>query len=628
MGTITFDRRNVNDALQKKYTLPTYQREYKWTEKQFSELLTDLQGAFLENYKTTHGRKDIGSYNEYFLGTIITTELPDGNKSIIDGQQRLATLTLILAYFERIRKSKTTSNITNIDNLIRRELYGDKDYNLSFDAPRAKLFNLILDNNIDEDDLPAQVSSIPDLDKSSEAMFMLYNKIEYYLEKEIIENLLPYFSDYFVNKVMLFEIGVPSEQDAHRVFVTMNDRGLKLGPIDLLKGYLLSNIFDNEANAESHGHWTDTINSLKKLSGEEDSQFIKTWLRALFANTIRGKKRGDPPGDYEIIGDSYHRWVIENKEALNLNTSDDFQTMISEDIPKYARIYLKIKDAEINLKESMKYVFFNGSRNLTLQSMLLLSSICKNDTEATLNKKIKLVSMFLDIFVTSRVFNHQDNTYDNVRDPLFELSKQIRGKNFDDLKSLLKTELTKYILQINLIANITYDNIKRQDLLHVLARIATFLEDICSQTNSVGFNTYIDRDRASKTFDVEHILCSDIGISKADLADNYDFDSDGEYSELRNSIGSLVLLPRGRNRSLKGKPYSEKLSVYSTENILCQTLHSAFFLNNPTASEALSQNKIEIKPYTQFIKQSISERKDLYTRVASLIWNEGLFETV
>ncbi len=175
MGTITFDRKNVNDALQNKYTLPTYQREYKWTEKQFSELLTDLQGAFLENYKPTHGRKDIGSYNEYFLGTIITTELPDGNKSIIDGQQRLATITLILAYFERKRKSETDSKITNIDNLIRRNLYGEIGYNLSFDLPRATLFNLILDNNINEEELPSQVYSIANLDKSSEAMFMLYN---------------------------------------------------------------------------------------------------------------------------------------------------------------------------------------------------------------------------------------------------------------------------------------------------------------------------------------------------------------------------------------------------------------------------------------------------------------------
>lgn len=101
MGTITFDRRTVNEALQSKYTLPTYQREYKWTEKEFRELLTDLQDAFLQNYKSNHSRKDVSSYNEYFLGTIITTDSQNGQKLIIDGQQRLTTITLILTYLQR-----------------------------------------------------------------------------------------------------------------------------------------------------------------------------------------------------------------------------------------------------------------------------------------------------------------------------------------------------------------------------------------------------------------------------------------------------------------------------------------------------------------------------------------------
>ncbi len=161
-----------------------------------------------------------------------------------------------------------------------------------------------------------------------------------------------------------------------------------------------------------------------------------------------------------------------------------------------------------------------------------------------------------------------------------------------------------------------------------MTRIATYLEDICSQTNSVGFSTYIDRDRANRTFDVEHILCSEMEVIKTELKEEWDFESDTEYNELRNSIGGLVLLPRGRNRSLKGKPYSDKLPIYSTENILCQTLNNAFYQNNPTASEALEQYKLNINPYSKINKQSISKRRDFYTKVASLIWNEALFEAV
>lgn len=489
---------------------------------------------------------------------------------------------------------------------------------------------MILNSNITEEEIADQVESIDGLDNSSRVLFSLFNKIETYLDTKVTNDRLTFWADYIVNKVMLFEIGVPGEQDAHRVFVTMNDRGLKLGPIDLLKGYLLSNIIDNEANTESHKSWMETTNSLKKLSHEEDSQFIKTWLRALFANSIRGKNRGDAPGDFEVIGDSYHRWVVDNKAVLGLHTTDDFQSLISETIPKYAKIYLKIKHAEDNYIESMQCVYYNGVRNLTLQSMLILATICKSDSDSTVTKKIKLVSTFLDIFATSRILNNQDNTYDNVRDPMFALTQQIRWKSFDELRALLKNELDKYLTHINLIINATYKSIKRQDLLHLIARIGAYLEDICNQTNSVGFSTYVDRNRASKTFDIEHILCDVLEKNKHELSscNKWDFESDAEYNAHRDLIGSLILLPRGRNRSLRDKTYSEKMQVYSTENILCQSLHTAFLQNNPTAKNALEEFSIELKPYAEFNKQAILERTELYRKITSLIWNKEQLDKI
>lgn len=624
MGSITFDRRTINESLQNKYVLPTYQREYKWTDKQFRELLTDLQDAFRQNYKEEHGRKDVGSYNEYFMGTIITTESSDGQKSIIDGQQRLTTITLILTYLQRRKITNCNLQITDMDNLIRRELYGEKDYNLSFDDTRTKLFNLILDPACDDDKLIEGVDSIGSLDNSSKSLFDLFNKIEDCLDTDISRNLLAFFADYIVNKVMLFEIGVPGEQDAHRVFVTMNDRGLKLGPIDLLKGYLLSNIFDNEANTESHRHWMDTMNSLKNLAKEEDSQFLKTWLRSRYATSSRGKSRGDAPGDFEIIGDSYHRWVVDNKNLIGLSNSDDFQTFISEDIPKYSKIYLKIKFAETNSNDSMKHVYYNGVRNLTLQSMLIMSAIRRDDSESTVTKKIKLVSVFLDIFATSRILNGQDNTYDNVRDTLFLLAKSLRDKDFEQLKALLLKESESYLPHINLVKDVTYSSIKKLELLNLLARIAAYIEDVCSQTNSVGFSGYVDRNRANRTFDIEHILSDNPAANKDNLVENgaWDFESDIDYKNLRNSIGGLILLPRGRNRSLKDKPYNEKIQVYGTENILCQSLNDVFLQNNPTAREPLNLHGIDLKSYPSFNRSSIIERAELYKNIASLIWSK------
>ena len=366
------------------------------------------------------------------------------------------------------------------------------------------------------------------------------------------------------------------------------------------------------------------MNSLKNLAKEEDSQFLKTWLRSRYATSSRGKSRGDAPGDFEIIGDSYHRWVVDNKSLIGLSNSDEFQTFISEDIPKYSKIYLKIKSAETNSNDSMKHVYYNGVRNLTLQSMLIMSAIRRDDSESTVTKKIKLVSVFLDIFATSRILNGQDNTYDNVRDPLFLLAKSLRDKDFEQLKALLLKESESYLPHINLVKDVTYSSIKKLELLNLLARIAAYIEDVCSQTNSVGFSGYVDRNRANRTFDIEHILSDNPAANKDNLlgSEAWDFESDIDYKNLRNSIGGLILLPRGRNRSLKDKPYNEKIQVYGTENILCQSLNNVFLQNNPTAREPLNTNGIDLKSYLSFNRSSIIERAELYKNIASLIWSK------
>lgn len=58
-----------------------------------------------------------------------------------------------------------------------------------------------------------------------------------------------------MEKVLLIDISVSSESEAHRVFVTMNDRGLRLGAIELLKGFILSKITSPEDSQECHQVW-------------------------------------------------------------------------------------------------------------------------------------------------------------------------------------------------------------------------------------------------------------------------------------------------------------------------------------------------------------------------------------
>jgi hypothetical protein len=61
-------------------------------------------------------------------------------------------------------------------------------------------------------------------------------------------------------------------------------------------------------------------------------------------------------------------------------------------------------------------VFFNGAKGIGLQYMAILSAIEPNDTSAVIDKKIKLVSFYIDAIISSRVMAGKDNNYDNIKE--------------------------------------------------------------------------------------------------------------------------------------------------------------------------------------------------------------------
>lgn len=109
-----------------KYTIDYYQRDYKWEEKQLRELIDDLSEQFLEAYEPTHQREAVQTYPFYFLGSIVISE-KGAQRFIVDGQQRLTTLTLLLTYLRSLQKGH---HEPNIDELILSNAFGKKSFNL------------------------------------------------------------------------------------------------------------------------------------------------------------------------------------------------------------------------------------------------------------------------------------------------------------------------------------------------------------------------------------------------------------------------------------------------------------------------------------------------------------------
>ena len=152
MKEIRGDAKNIRSLLGgAKYAIDYYQREYKWETKQVTELLNDLTDKFLESYDAKHDRTRVETYGHYFLGSIIISD-KNGHKFIIDGQQRLTSLTLLLIYLHR--SIPDTEQSKQLSDLIFSQKFGKKSFNLDVQEPTACMDALYSGSPFDDNGQP------------------------------------------------------------------------------------------------------------------------------------------------------------------------------------------------------------------------------------------------------------------------------------------------------------------------------------------------------------------------------------------------------------------------------------------------------------------------------------------
>ena len=289
-----------------------------------------LTNKFFNNYQVGDHRSLVENYDHYFLGSIIISKTK-GKWFIVDGQQRLTTLTLLLIKLRHQLEDKDQGS--QVASLIFSEKFGQKSFNLDIEERKSIMDALYSKKSLEP------FKSI-DQSESIRNMAECYNDIDNRFKLQSEE--LPYFVDWLLEKVYLVQITADDEGDAYTIFETMNDRGLVLTPVDMLKGYLLTNITDTDQRDNANKIWRERIQTLKNIDNDEDANAIKAWLRSQYAKNIRERTRGAEPRDFELIGTKFHRWVRTHNKRLGLNSSNDFVRFIESDFVFYARYYHKL----------------------------------------------------------------------------------------------------------------------------------------------------------------------------------------------------------------------------------------------------------------------------------------------
>jgi len=598
MREILGNAKTVRELLKGKYSIDYYQREFRWQDKQIRELIDDLSGKFLEDYQPGHPREKVSDYGHYFLGSIIISR-KDNSNYIIDGQQRLTSLTLLLIYLRNLQKDQSDPPI---GDLIVSSQYGRKSFNLHVEERTPCMEALYNQESIQENGQPESVQNI----------VARYKDIEAYFPEELSGDALPYFIDWLIENVHLVEITAYSDDDAYIIFETMNDRGLSLSPTEMLKGFLLANITDIPKKNDANALWKKRIRESSEIGKDVDSDSIKAWLRSQYANKIRERKKAATPEDFDLIGTEFHRWVREKRENLDLHEGDDFYRFIKRDFEFYSRQYLKLIDASQRPVSGLEHVLYNANQGFSLQYMLLLSPLRPDDSADVVQLKLRLVSRFVDILLTRRVWNFRSISYSNMQYATFVYMRDIRSLEPQELAAKLMKLLDNQEERIADADRFYLNMWSRKPIHRILARMTDYVEQQSGMTSR--YMEYIS-EAGKNRYEVEHIWAN-----KPDRHTD-EFPHPSDFEDYRNRIGGLLLLPKTFNDSYGALSYAEKLPHYYAQNLLARSLHPQCYDHNPGFLQFIEKSGLPFHPYDQFRKADLDERGALYRQIAERIWN-------
>jgi hypothetical protein len=508
-----------------KYSIDYYQREYQWQTKQVQELVDDLADKFLQEFDPTHERREVASYAPYFLGSIIVSK-KDGANYIVDGQQRLTSLTLLLVLLRQL--AADVPGVAQFDALIFSEQFGERSFNLDVAERRACMEALFEGQPFDVNE---QSVSVQNLQRR-------YLDLESVYPDELRKGALPYFVDWLLNRVYLVEITAYADEEAYTIFETMNDRGLSLTPTEMLRGFLLANIGDGDKRELAERVWRDEVRKLDELGKEVEPDFFKTWLRSQYATKIRQRTRGARAEDFDRIGTEFHRWLRDVEKDIGLLASSDHFEFINRDLRFYSRWYRIFVKAGATRTARLELVHYSAQLGFTLQYLLLLAPLVPGDSDEVVLAKADLVSRFIDILLNWRIWNFRSIAYSTMQYTIFTVMRDIRqldpeplGRHlYDVLQDEDQTFATNDRLRLHQ---------QNRNMLHrVLARLTDYVETESGMPSR--YSDYVAG--GQRRFEVEHIW--------ANHADRHatEFPHEADFHEFRNRIGGLLLLPRAQCR--------------------------------------------------------------------------------
>jgi len=606
------DKQNIDKLFSNTtYYIDFYQRQYKWTDEPVKRLLDDVFYKFNEEYKkhkSTNLPLDqiINKYSWYYLNTYVTNFV-EGKIYLVDGQQRLTTLTLILIKLKHLSKHFNSK----LEGWIGQRIVGLSGYKTDFwmnhEIHKGAMQDLF-------DGIPSDQIKI-DSGLTAQNMVNNYSVISSRLDNELIDlHRFESFVFYFMHRLVLINLNV-EQTDVPMVFEVINDRGVKLKPYEILKGKLLGQISKEELDGlKLNELWDEQVSNINVFKEDEIDQFFIYFLKSKFTDTIGEGRRYD---------NDYHRVIFsEKKLKLNHNPKEVIE-FLQKDFKYYTNLYRKVLKYynDNSLSSGFSHVYFNRLNEMDTQFLLILSSCTLDDPQE--DDKIKTISYEVDrLFCLIQLQRSWDSNA--FAETVFKISVDIREKDISEIRKTFDKALLELLSEargITAIEPLSYGFFKETGIelasrfkRYFFARIEYFLAKNTNLQMKHNFYDLVQNTGAVKGFHIEHILATN--EENLQLFDN----DEEKFKSERNRLGGLLLLKGKDNQSSNNETYQNKLDTYANTLYWNETLRKDSYKSKLDFTNMINKYKLKFRPMDEFGPAELEERHRLLFDMVTYIW--------
>ncbi len=591
------------------YLVPDYQREYVWKEREVRQLLEDICD-----------QSDAAGDRDYFIGTVIVAPTSEKNHlEVIDGQQRLTTFYLLLCALkvrfaglpqEAMLQNLIRTSYTSTTGDVIEKLKLDPRYEHSGEVIRALVY-ANGDPNTVRGVVKAQ--SVPSFG-SLENLLDAYEIIWEYLNENMDElHELRAFWGYLANHVVFIQIST-DVSSALKIFETINERGVGLNPMDLLKNLLFTHV-DPSQFTSLKSEWKKITGPLEKAK-EKPLRFLRYFLMANYVIQNPEAKLEKERTEPVLREDQIYDWLTHPIHAKKCDYAADPFGFVRR-IARGAELYVGFVSDRDNHGEhcwQMDNLRKLSGGAFTLHTIMLLAAAPL--PQAMFRHFVAQLEcfMFIHFFTQSpakeleRRFSHWADKLRTIA-ALPSVEQRAALNTFIDEHLRVEAEAKKHLLE-DVLIRYNLNTLQKYRTRYFLAKIAQQMDMAYQGTKETTYLTDLMK------LEIEHILPNN---PEADLLESFEAENPAtSYESLKNRLGNLTLLEKPINIVLGNEFFERKKEEYpKSATYLTRSISQ---LAEVGMNTSISRINTRLKAFDSWGAGQIEERQAVLASFAEDVW--------